>query len=400
MIYKQFQDLKLSALGFGTMRLPWMADNSGVLDQEEVDKMVDYAIANGVNYFDTAYPYLNGLSELSIGKALSRYPRESFYLADKYPGHQNAKGAAILDPKAVFEDQLEKCGVEYFDFYLMHNINENSIKFYCGEDRSYFDYFLEQKKNGRIKHLGFSCHADMAGMKQYMEMFGEHMEFCQIQLNYLDWSLQKAKEKVEYLNSLNMPIWVMEPVRGGKLSKLDDATEALMRQMRPDESTSAWAFRWLQTVPQPTVVLSGMTHFDQMVDNVKTFSDERPLNDEELKLLYVTAEKFATLVPCTACRYCCDGCPAGLDIPSLISLHNDLLMGYNINIPIRYGAFDNDKRADSCIGCGQCTNACPQSINVPEVLADFAEKMSKLDDWDSICRTRNAIAAEMLANKK
>ena len=400
MIYKQYKDLKLSALGFGAMRLPWMNDNSGRVDQEAVEKMIDYAMANGVNYYDTAYPYMNSLSEGSIGKALSRYPRDSWYLATKYPGHQNAKGAAMLDPKAVFEDQLEKCGVEYFDFYLMHNINENSLRFYCQEDISYFDYFVEQKKNGRIKHLGFSAHSDLAGMKQFMALYGEHMEFCQIQLNYLDWTLQKAKEKVEYLNSINMPIWVMEPVRGGKLAKLDEATEAKMRELRPEESTAAWAFRWLQTVPQPTMVLSGMTWFAQVEDNVKTFSDDKPLNEEELSLLYTAADKFATLVPCTACRYCCDGCPAGLDIPNLITLHNDLLMGYNINIPIRYGAFDTDTRADSCIGCGQCTNACPQNIDVPSVLADFAEKMSKMDDWDSICRTRNAIAAEMLANKK
>lgn len=399
MLYNDFQDIKLSALGFGTMRLPWLADGSGKLDQELIEKMIDYAMANGVNYYDTAYPYLNGLSELSVGKALSRYPRESYYLADKYPGHQNVKGAAMLDPKAVFEDQLEKCGVEYFDFYLMHNINENSLRFYCGEDTSYFDYFLEQKKNGRIKHLGFSCHADLAGMKQYMDMFGEHMEFCQIQLNYLDWSLQKAKEKVEYLKSLNMPIWVMEPVRGGKLSNMDEATEAKMRALRPEESTSAWAFRWLQTVPQPTMVLSGMTYFDHVVDNVKTYSEAKPLNEEEVGILYEAADKLASLVPCTGCRYCCDGCPMGLDIPNLISLHNELLVGYNINIPVRYGAFEEGKRASDCIGCGQCTAACPQSINVPEVLADFAEKMSKLDDWDSICRTRNAIAAEMLAKK-
>ena len=399
MLYNDFQDIKLSALGFGTMRLPWLADGSGKLDQELIEKMIDYAMANGVNYYDTAYPYLNGLSELSVGKALSRYPRESYYLADKYPGHQNVKGAAMLDPKAVFEDQLEKCGVEYFDFYLMHNINENSLRFYCGEDTSYFDYFLEQKKNGRIKHLGFSCHADLAGMKQYMDMFGEHMEFCQIQLNYLDWSLQKAKEKVEYLKSLNMPIWVMEPVRGGKLSNMDEATEAKMRALRPEESTSAWAFRWLQTVPQPTMVLSGMTYFDHVVDNVKTYSEAKPLNEEEIGILYEAADKLASLVPCTGCRYCCDGCPMGLDIPNLISLHNELLVGYNINIPVRYGAFEEGKRASDCIGCGQCTAACPQSINVPEVLADFAEKMSKLDDWDSICRTRNAIAAEMLAKK-
>ena len=399
MIYKEFQDLKLSALGFGTMRLPWKADNSGEIDQVEVDRMIDYAMEHGVNYYDTAYPYLNSLSEIAVGKSLSRYPRESWYLATKYPGHQNAKGAAVLDPKAVFEDQLKKCGVEYFDFYLMHNVNENSLSFYCGEDRSFMDYFVEQKKLGRIKHLGFSAHCEVPGIKQFMALYGEHMEFCQIQLNYLDWTLQKAKEKVEYLNSINMPIWVMEPVRGGKLSKLDDATEAVMRQLRPEESTSAWAFRWLQTVPQPTMILSGMTTFEQVVDNVKTFSEEKLLSEEEIAILNAAAEKFATLVPCTACRYCCKGCPMGLDIPNLITLHNDLLMGYNINIPMRYGGFDEDKRADSCISCGQCTAACPQNIDVPGVLADFAEKMSKLEDWASICRTRNAIAAEMLAGK-
>ena len=399
MIYKQYKDLKLSALGFGAMRLPWMNDNSGRVDQEAVEKMIDYAMANGVNYYDTAYPYMNSLSEGSIGKALSRYPRDSWYLATKYPGHQNAKGADVLDPKAVFEDQLQKCGVEYFDFYLLHNVNENSLSFYCGEDSSYMDYFVEQKKLGRIKHLGFSCHCEVPGIKQFMEKFGEHMEFCQIQLNYLDWTLQKAKEKVEYLNSINMPIWVMEPVRGGKLSKLDDAVEAKMRELRGEESTSAWAFRWLQTVPQPTMILSGMTTFEHVVDNVKTFSDEKLLNEEELALLKIAADKLATLVPCTACRYCCKGCPAELDIPSLITLYNDLLMGYNVNIPMRYGGFDEDKRADNCIGCGQCTAACPQNIDVPSILADFAERMSKLEDWASICRTRNAIAAEMLAKK-
>ena len=399
MIYKNFQDLKLSALGFGAMRLPWKADNSGQIDQAAVEEMIDYAMANGVNYYDTAYPYMNSLSEGSIGKALSKYPRESWYLATKYPGHQNAKGADVLDPKAVFEDQLKKCGVEYFDFYLMHNVNENSLSFYCGEDRSYMDYFVEQKKLGRIKHLGFSCHCEVPGIKQFMEMYGEHMEFCQIKLNYLDWTLQKAKEKVEYLNSINMPIWVMEPVRGGKLSKLDEPTEALMRSLRPEESSSAWAFRWLQTVPQPTMILSGMSNLEHVVDNIKTFSDEKPLSEEEIAILRAAADKFATLVPCTACRYCCKGCPAGLDIPNLITLYNDLLMGYNVNNPMRYGGFDEDKRADACIACGQCTAACPQNIDVPGVLADFAERMSKLEDWASICRTRNAIAAEMLAKK-
>ena len=396
MIYKQFKELRLSTLGFGTMRLPWMADGSGTIDQDAVDKMIDYAMANGVNYYDTAYPYMNGLSELSVGKALSRYPRDSWYLADKFPGHQNVKGAIPLNFEAVFEDQLKKCGVEYFDFYLMHNVNEQSLPFYCGGDRAYMDYFLEQRRLGRIKHLGFSCHADLPGLKKFIDMYGEHMEFCQIQLNYLDWSLQGAKEKVEYLNSINMPVWVMEPVRGGKLSKLDGDTEARMQALRPGDSISSWAFRWLQTVPQPTVVLSGMTLFLQVEDNVKTFSEEKPLSGEEIELVYSAAAKLEKLVPCTGCRYCCAGCPMELDIPGLLNLHNDLLMDYNINIVARYGAIDQGKRADSCIACGQCVEACPQKINVPDILSEFAEKISRLDTWDSIAIKRNEIASKML----
>ena len=198
MLYKQFGELSLSALGFGTMRLPLIPESGGEIDQAEVDRMVDAAIEAGVNYFDTAYPYHGGKSELAIGRSLARYPRDKWYLADKFPGHQNVKGVRKLEPEAVFEDQLKKCGVEYFDFYLLHNVNENSMAYYGNPDNHFMEYFLEQKAKGRIKHLGFSCHAAPEGIEKFLQMYGEHMEFCQIQLNFLDWTLQDAKRRSSF----------------------------------------------------------------------------------------------------------------------------------------------------------------------------------------------------------
>ena len=378
MLYKQFKELELSSLGFGTMRLPLIPGGKDKdIDQEELDRMVDCAIAGGVNYFDTAYPYHGGCSELAIGRSLARYPRESFYLADKFPGHQIVKGVKKLDPETIFEEQLKKCGVEYFDFYLLHK---------------YLDYFLDQKANGRIKHLGFSCHSAVEGLEDFLEMCGDKLEFCQIQLNYLDWTLQNAKRKCEILKAHGLPVWVMEPVRGGRLAKLDDDTEAAMRAARPDESTPAWAFRWLQTVPQPTMVLSGMTSLAQMQDNIKTFSEEKPLSGDELSIVYGAAEKLAKFVPCTGCRYCCAGCPKKLDIPNLINLYNDLIASTNINPIVRYGALPEDKRADSCIGCGQCTRACPQKIDVPGVMKKFAALIASGPTWEQMCKEREAAA--------
>ena len=320
MIYKQFKELSLSSLGFGTMRLPLRADGS--IDQAHLDRMVDIAIAGGVNYFDTAHPYHGGLSEGAIGKSLSRYPRESWYLADKYPGHQNVPGVPELLPEAVFEEQLKRCGVDYFDFYLLHNVNENSMRYYCNPEKHHFEYFLEQKAKGRIRHLGFSCHAGPEALKQFIGQFGDKLEFCQIQLNYLDWKLQDAKQKCEILHEAGFPIWVMEPVRGGKLASLGEDIETKMRTLRPEESIPAWAFRWLQTIPQPTMVLSGMSNTAQMEDNILTFSTSKPLDKREIVILEEVAERMAGSIPCTACRYCCDGCPAGLNIPELLKFAN------------------------------------------------------------------------------
>ena len=397
MLYNSFQDLKLSALGFGAMRLP-LLDN-GSVDQAELDRMVDAAMAAGVNYYDTAYPYHGGMSEVCLGKSLARYPRESWYLADKFPGHQNVKGVKPVMPEEIFEEQLQRCGVDYFDFYLLHNVNENSLSCYYGNpDNHFIEYFLEQKAKGRIRHLGFSCHAAPAGLEQFLALYGKDLEFCQIQLNYVDWTLQDAKKKCEILKAAGLPVWVMEPVRGGKLAHFSEEIEAKMRTLRPDESTPAWAFRWLRTVPQPTMILSGMSNLAQMQDNLKTFAEHKPLNEEELHLLDEVSAQIAKLIPCTGCRYCCAGCPMELDIPTMMSMANDMAVSPSFNTVARYSALGEGKRADSCVGCGQCMAACPQKINVPEEMVKLDALMSSQKTWEEICKER-AAAAEAMKKK-
>ncbi len=388
MIYKQFQDKQLSMLGFGTMRLPLLADGV-TIDEQQVAEMTAYAMEHGVNYFDTAHPYHQGNSERVIGRVLKNYPRESFYLADKYPGHQIASS---YDPAATFEEQLEKCGVEYFDFYLLHNVYEKSIETYMDPQWGILDYFLEQKRLGRIKHLGFSTHGSVAMMETFLNYCGQHMEFCQIQLNYLDWTLQDAKAKCELLAKWNIPVWVMEPVRGGKLATQSEAVEAQLKALRPDESIPAWCFRWLQGIEGVTMVLSGMSNMEQMTDNVKTFEAPKPLTAEENALLMDIAEQLKNAVPCTACRYCCDGCPMGLDIPALLAIYNDLKVTPTFLLGMRVEALPPEKRPDACIGCGACMSICPQNINIPEALADMAEILKGLPSWEAICREREAAA--------
>ena len=388
MIYKQFQDKKLSMLGFGTMRLPLLADGV-TIDEQQVAEMTAYAMEHGVNYFDTAHPYHQGNSERVIGRVLKNYPRESFYLADKYPGHQIASS---YNPAATFEEQLEKCGVEYFDFYLLHNVYEKSVETYMDPRWGIVDYFLEQKRLGRIKHLGFSSHGSVAMMETFLNYCGKDMEFCQIQLNYLDWTLQDAKTKCELLAKWNIPVWVMEPVRGGKLATQSEAVEAQLKALRPDETIPAWCFRWLQGIEGVTMVLSGMSNMEQMVDNVKTFEAPKPLTDEENALLMDIAEQLKNAVPCTACRYCCDGCPMGLDIPALLAIYNDLKVTPTFLLGMRVEALPPEKRPDACIGCGAFMSICPQNINIPEALADMAQILKGLPSWEAICREREAAA--------
>ena len=380
---KVFKGLSLSNLGFGLMRLPL---KDGKVDEILLTDMVDFAIQNGVNYFDTAVPYHAGQSEAVIGRILKKYPRESFYLADKFPGHQIAES---YDPKAMFEAQLERCGVEYFDFYLMHNVYEQSIHTYLDERWGIMDYFIEQKRLGRIKHLGFSTHGGLDVMKKWLDLYGEHMEFCQIQLNYLDWTLQSAKEKVDLLNERNVPIWVMEPVRGGKLCAVDAASTAKMRALRPDESTAAWGFRFLRDIEGVAVVLSGMSSMEQVKDNVRTFSEGEKLSDAEKALLFDIAEGMKDSIPCTGCRYCTAGCPVMLEIPTLLSILNEVRIAPSVNAGMRVEAMPEGRRPADCISCGHCVRMCPQMINVPAAMTELTRRLKDIPSWKDVCIERD-----------
>ena len=376
MIYRDFQDMKLSALGFGAMRLPVIQGDDGRIDEEAALHMVDTAMKNGINYYDTAWGYHNGNSELVLGKALARYPRESFYLATKFPGYDAANWG---DVEEIFEKQLEKLGVEYFDFYLFHNVCEMNIDAYLDDEKyGIYSYLMKQKANGRIRHLGFSCHGNLPVLKRFLEAYGKDMEFCQLQLNYLDWTFQSGKEKVALLDEWNIPVWVMEPLRGGRLASLAPEYEARLKSMRPDEEIPAWAFRFLQSIPSVTVTLSGMSNEEQLKKNLATFAEEKKLSDTEMTDLLGIADKMLSVgtVPCTACHYCVSHCPQELDIPSLLALYNEhVYTDGGFIAPMALSALPEEKRPQACLQCRSCEQVCPQQIKISEVLADFSAKL-------------------------
>ncbi|MBM6953625.1 aldo/keto reductase [Enorma phocaeensis] len=378
MLYKDFQGLKLSALGMGAMRLPVVGGDDTKIDQGAVNEMVDYAMEQGINYYDTAWGYHGGNSEIAIGEALARHPRESFYIATKFPGYDLSNMDKVEE---IFERQLEKTGMGYFDFYLIHNVCEMNIDEYLNPEHGIMPYLLAQKEAGRIRHLGFSAHGAIPVMERFLEAYGEHMEFCQIQLNFLDWQLQDARGKVELLKKWNLPVWVMEPVRGGKLAQITDEEAERLHALRPDESTVAWAFRFIQGIPEVCVTLSGMSNFEQLKENIATFSEEKPLNDEEAAALQAVVDEMLGrgTVPCTACHYCTSHCPQGLDIPKLLEMYNEAVVtgGKGGFIPSMFVAtLPEDKRPGACIGCGSCAAVCPQQIDIPSKLADFAAKLA------------------------
>ncbi len=375
MIYKQFQDLQLSALGMGAMRLPVIGGDDAKIDQLAVDRMVDVAMERGINYYDTAWGYHSGSSEIAIGRSLGRYPRERWYLATKFPGYDLSNMNQV---KTVFERQLEKCGVDYFDFYLFHNVCEMNIEAYLDPKYGIFDYLTEQKRSGRIRHLGFSAHGSREVIERFLEAYGKGMEFCQLQMNYLDWSFQDVKNKAALLAEYQLPIWVMEPLRGGKLASLAEEDAAKLKALRPDETIPAWAFRFLQSIPGVTVTLSGMSNMQQLEENLSTFEAEHPLNQQEMETLLGIADSMVqkTSVPCTACRYCTSHCPQSLDIPMLLELYNEhCFTGGGFIAPMALMAVPEEKHPAACIGCRSCEAVCPQQIRISEALADFAQKL-------------------------
>ena len=388
MQYRDFNGKSISLLGFGAMRLP-LIEGTKEVDEKLTEQMIDLAIASGVNYFDTAYPYHGGKSELILRDILKKYPRESYYLADKFPGHQIAES---YDPAAVFEEQLEKCGVDYFDFYLLHNVNDTSMSTYLDPRWGIIDYFKEQRRLGRIRHLGFSSHGTPENLREFLDITDGAMEFCQIQLNYLDYSLQRADEKCGILKEHGIPVWVMEPVRGGKLANLAEHFASRLKDRRPDESIASWGFRWLHTIPEVTVILSGMSTMEQVTDNLATFSGGAPLTADEIVVLYEIAEGLKSSVPCTSCRYCIEGCPMGLDIPMLLSVYNELKVAPNVNSALRVQFLPEDKQPAACIACGRCMKICPQRIDVPKAMIELTRILEKVPKWRDISREREEAA--------
>ena len=377
MIYKQFQDLKLSALGFGCMRLPTVDGNDAKPNEEEAAKLVAKAMEAGVNYYDTAWGYHAGNSELVMGRILKQYPRNSFFLATKFPGYDLSNMDKVEE---IFDKQLEKCQVDYFDFYLFHNVCEMNIDAYLDPKYHIYESLMARKKAGQIKHLGFSAHGDLDTMRRFLEAYGKDMEFCQIQLNWLDWDFQNARGKTELLDAWGIPVWVMEPLRGGKLAKLSDEYAAKLQELRPNENIPAWAFRFIQSLDLPpvTVTLSGMSTMEQVEDNLNTFAEKKPLNPQELKTLLDIADSMTgrTSVPCTACRYCTTHCPQGLDIPQLLELYNEhSFTGGGFIAPMRVAQLPDEKKPSACVGCRSCEAVCPQQIKISEALADFSAKL-------------------------
>lgn len=374
MLYNNFKEIKLSALGMGCMRLP-CKENDRDIDMDATREMVEYAFKKGINYFDTAWGYHGGMSEKAMGTILKDYPRDSFYLASKFPGYDLSNMGKV---KEIFEEQLAKCNVSYFDFYLFHNVCEMNINEYLDPKYGIYDYLIEQKKNGRIRYLGFSAHGNLDTMKRFLEAYGKDMEFCQLQINWLDWEFQNAKEKAELVRSYGIPVWVMEPVRGGSLAKLAPEYEEKLKALRPEATVAEWAFRFLQTIPDVTVTLSGMSNYEQLSENIATYETSKPLNDEELRTLSEIADKMTgkNTVPCTACRYCVTHCPQELDIPWLIELYNEhVYSGGGFIAPMALGALSDDKKPSACLGCGSCEAVCPQNIKISEIISDFAGKV-------------------------
>ena len=378
MIYNDFQGLKLSALGMGNMRLPVLDGNDNNIDVDAAKEMIAFCMNSGINYYDTAYGYHGGNSELVVGQLLKNYERSSFYLASKFPGYDLSNMPKVRE---IFEEQLEKCQVEYFDFYMFHNVCEMNIDEYLNPEFGIFDYLMEQKQNGRIRHLGFSTHGDIDCITRFLEAYGEHMEFGQLELNYFDYRFQNAKGKVQLLDEWNIPVWVMEPVRGGQLAELSPEAADKLKKARPDEDIPAWAFRFLQTIPSVTVTLSGMSNMEQLKANISTYAESKPLNEAEMQLILGIADEMIsrTTVPCTGCHYCVSKCPEGLDIPFLLKQYNEAMVAGagEFIAPMALSSIAEDKQPECCISCHSCEKVCPQTIKISEELNKFATKMGR-----------------------
>lgn len=374
MIYRDFKGKKISALGLGCMRLPTVNGKEGEIDVEKSAEMFDYAIKSGINYFDTAWDYHKGTSEQVTGEILSKYPRESYFLTSKFPGYNIEN---IKKKEEIFEEQLRRCRTDYFDFYLFHCITDTNIDTYLDTRHDLYGYVKQLKEDGRVRHVGFSVHASIDTTKRFLEKYGDTIEFIQVQLNYLDLTYQDAQAKIELARERGIPVWVMEPLRGGKLASL---SEEYMGMLSHHASMSAveWAFRFIQSIPEVAVTLSGMSSMEQLEDNVRIFSEIKPLSKEALATLDEISRDMQAnrLLPCTKCQYCVSACPLELNIPYLLRLYNEhTFTGGEFIVPPILRKVAKNRLPSACLGCRSCEAVCPQAIKISEVLSDFADRM-------------------------
>lgn len=363
-------------LGFGLMRLP---ETDGKIDHAQVCNMVDKYMKAGMNYFDTAYVYHGGRSEVAAREALvKRYPRDSFMLATKLPAWEIRQASDI---ERVFNEQLERAGVDYFDFYLLHSIEDGNnydtyVKYDC------FDWCMKRKEEGNIKHFGFSYHGSPELLETILDAHPE-VEFVQIQLNYLDRTnpVVRSQRLYEILSKRNIPIIVMEPVRGGMLANMPENIEAKFKARRPDKSIASWALRFVGSLPGVMTILSGMSNEEQMADNIGTFTDFEPLSEDEIKLIDEVTDELLSMpqIGCTACRYCCDGCPKKISIPDVFRTINTLRRYPNDWRSKNFysGVISRGGKASDCIGCGQCERVCPQHLPIIDLMKEAAEILDK-----------------------
>ena len=350
-------------LGYGMMRLPRQTKGEPDIDYAKAEQLFKRAMESGVNYFDTAYFYHRGLSEKCVGDLLSKYPRSSYMLADKMPARMLKKEE---DMERIFNEQLKRCKTTYFDFYLMHALNRRNWK--TAQQLKLYDFLKQKQQEGKIRHLGFSFHDKPAVLEEIASAY--KWDFAQIQLNYFDWVNYKSKEQYETLTRLNIPVVVMEPLRGGALAKLNDKAIEIFKRADASVSPASWAFRYAASFPNVLCVLSGMTEMEHLEDNIKTFSKFTVLNSRERGVIAgaLAAYRKKGAVPCTDCRYCLP-CPAGVAIPKVFAMYNDWKYNGDTNAFVeKYKALPAEERASECVACMACVKKCPQGINIPAEL--------------------------------
>lgn len=374
-VRRKFDGIDTPLIALGCMRLPM---NNGKIDMVELDKMVEYAMEHGANYFDTAYMYVEGKSENAIGEILKKYPRESFILADKCPAYLVNSPA---DVRKLCEEQLKKCQVEYFDNYMVHNINKNTLSNY--RDNDMYGELLKLKKEGIIKHLGFSFHGDPQMLR---EVIKEHKwDFCQLQINYLDWEVVNADELYQIADEAGVPIIVMEPLRGGTLCDLPEKAVEKLKQECPDDTQASFGLRWVASKQRVFTILSGMSNLQQLKENVDTFVNYKEFSEKETKVAHEMAQIIQSqgAISCTACKYCMEVCPRGINIPAIFGLYNiyksSTQYSKKFMFTYNYKALDESTRADKCIDCKLCVKNCPQNLDIPELLKVVQKEVENIE---------------------